>query len=139
MMRRIVCVVALGAASLALGVPEPVKMFGTEEQKREFLPRCARGAISAFLLTEPDVGSDPARLSMTAIPSEDGSEYVLDGVKLWTTNGVVAELLVVMARAPCSRRTTSGPASRRPFKSEFEQSPEQQCGCRQYCGGQSRH
>ncbi|MEQ7127829.1 acyl-CoA dehydrogenase family protein [Actinopolymorpha sp. B11F2] len=91
---------ALLSAHQSIGVPEPVKMFGTEEQKREFLPRCARGAISAFLLTEPDVGSDPARLSMTAIPSEDGSEYVLDGVKLWTTNGVVAELVVVMARVP---------------------------------------
>ncbi len=91
---------ALLSAHQSIGVPEPVKMFGTEEQKREFLPRCARGAISAFLLTEPDVGSDPARLSMQAVPSEDGSSYVLDGVKLWTTNGVVAELLVVMARVP---------------------------------------
>ena len=65
-----------------------------------YLPRCARGEISAFLLTEPDVGSDPARLGTTAVPSADGSEYVLDGVKLWTTNGVVADLLVVMARVP---------------------------------------
>ena len=91
---------ALLSAHQSIGVPEPVKMFGTEEQKREFLPRCARGAISAFLLTEPDVGSDPARLSMSAVPTEDGSAYILDGVKLWTTNGVVAELLVVMARVP---------------------------------------
>ena len=73
---------------------------GTEEQKRRFLPRCAAGAISAFLLTEPDVGSDPARMQSTATPTEDGSAYLLDGVKLWTTNGVVAELLVVMARVP---------------------------------------
>ena len=67
-----------------------------------YLPRCARGEISAFLLTEPDVGSDPARLATTAEPSADGSEYVLNGVKLWTTNGVVADLLVVMARVPKS-------------------------------------
>src|SRR5439155_14588778 len=67
---------------------------------KAFLPRCAAGAVSAFLLTEPDVGSDPARLGATAIPTEDGSAYLLDGVKLWTTNGVVAELLVVMARVP---------------------------------------
>src|SRR5262249_49060563 len=73
-------------------------LFGTDEQKRRYLPRCARGEISAFLLTEPDVGSDPARLSTTATPSADGSEYVLNGVKLWTTNGVVGDLLVVMAR-----------------------------------------
>ncbi|WP_020576001.1 acyl-CoA dehydrogenase family protein [Actinopolymorpha alba] len=99
---------ALLSAHQSIGVPEPVKMFGTEEQKREFLPRCARGAISAFLLTEPDVGSDPARLSMSAIPTEDGSAYVLDGVKLWTTNGVVAELLVVMARVPESEGHRGG-------------------------------
>ncbi|NUW38046.1 acyl-CoA dehydrogenase family protein [Nonomuraea sp. SMC257] len=84
------------SAHQSIGVPQPLKLFGTEEQKREFLPRCARGEISAFLLTEPDVGSDPARLSTTAV--RDGDEYVLDGVKLWTTNGVVADLLVVMAR-----------------------------------------
>ncbi|MGI5268919.1 acyl-CoA dehydrogenase family protein [Nonomuraea sp. CA-218870] len=84
------------SAHQSIGVPQPLKLFGTEEQKRAFLPRCARGEISAFLLTEPDVGSDPARLSTTAV--RDGDEYVLDGVKLWTTNGVVADLLVVMAR-----------------------------------------
>ncbi|MEU8251487.1 acyl-CoA dehydrogenase family protein [Nonomuraea sp. NPDC048916] len=84
------------SAHQSIGVPQPLKLFGTEEQKREFLPRCARGEISAFLLTEPDVGSDPARLSTTAV--RDGDEYVIDGVKLWTTNGVVADLLVVMAR-----------------------------------------
>ncbi|QCQ92851.1 acyl-CoA dehydrogenase family protein [Rhodococcus sp. SGAir0479] len=91
---------ALLSAHQSIGVPEPLKLAGTEEQKRKFLPRCAKGAISAFLLTEPDVGSDPARLASTAVPTEDGSAYLLDGVKLWTTNGVVAELLVVMARVP---------------------------------------
>jgi alkylation response protein AidB-like acyl-CoA dehydrogenase len=88
------------SAHQSIGVPEPIKLFGTEEQKQRFLPRCARSDISAFLLTEPDVGSDPARLGTTAIPTEDGSAYVLNGVKLWTTNGVVADLLVVMARVP---------------------------------------
>jgi alkylation response protein AidB-like acyl-CoA dehydrogenase len=88
------------SAHQSIGVPQPVALFGTEEQKRRYLPRCARGEISAFLLTEPDVGSDPARLSTTAVPSADGSDYVLDGVKLWTTNGVIADLLVVMARVP---------------------------------------
>ncbi|HEX6916968.1 MAG TPA: acyl-CoA dehydrogenase family protein [Phycicoccus sp.] len=91
---------ALLSAHQSIGVPEPVKLVGTEDQKRRFLPRCAAGAISAFLLTEPDVGSDPARMQSTATPTEDGSAYLLDGVKLWTTNGVVAELLVVMARVP---------------------------------------
>lgn len=91
---------ALLSAHQSIGVPEPVKMFGTEEQKQAFLPRCAAGAISAFLLTENDVGSDPARLGTTATLSEDGKTYKLNGAKLWTTNGVVAELLVVMAAVP---------------------------------------
>ncbi|MCX2949895.1 acyl-CoA dehydrogenase family protein [Lentzea sp. NEAU-D7] len=92
---------ALGAmlsAHQSIGVPQPVAMFGSPEQKQEFLPRCAKGEITAFLLTEPDVGSDPARLGTTATP--DGDDYVLNGVKLWTTNGVVADLLVVMAQVP---------------------------------------
>lgn len=91
---------ALLSAHQSIGVPEPVKVFGTPEQKREYLPRCAAGAITAFLLTEPDVGSDPARMGSTAVPSDDGESYVLDGVKLWTTNGVIAELVVVMAVVP---------------------------------------
>jgi alkylation response protein AidB-like acyl-CoA dehydrogenase len=91
---------ALVSAHQSIGVPEPVKMFGSEEQKQRFLPRCAGGAITAFLLTEPDVGSDPARMASTATPTDDGTAYLLDGVKLWTTNGVIAELVVVMARVP---------------------------------------
>ena len=99
---------ALLSAHQSIGVPEPLKLAGTPAQKRAFLPRCARGAISAFLLTEPDVGSDPARLASTAVPIDDGAAYELDGVKLWTTNGVVAELLVVMARVPRSEGHRGG-------------------------------
>ncbi|ARH93453.1 MULTISPECIES: acyl-CoA dehydrogenase family protein [Streptomyces] len=91
---------ALLSAHQSIGVPQPLKLFGTQQQKETFLPRLARTDISAFLLTEPDVGSDPARLATTAVP--DGENYILDGVKLWTTNGVVADLLVVMARVPAS-------------------------------------
>jgi alkylation response protein AidB-like acyl-CoA dehydrogenase len=101
-------VAALLSAHQSIGVPQPLAQFGTDEQKRQFLPRCARGEISAFLLTEPDVGSDPARLNTSATPSADGSEYVLNGVKLWTTNGVVAGLLVVMARVPQSEGHRGG-------------------------------
>ncbi|MFF2514287.1 acyl-CoA dehydrogenase family protein [Streptomyces sp. NPDC058086] len=97
---------ALLSAHQSIGVPQPLKLFGTQEQKDVFLPRCARTDISAFLLTEPDVGSDPARLATTAVP--DGDDYVLDGVKLWTTNGVVADLLVVMARVPKSEGHKGG-------------------------------
>ncbi len=94
------------SAHQSIGVPQPLKMFGTPEQKQAFLPRCATTAVSAFLLTEPDVGSDPARLATSAVP--DGDDYVLDGVKLWTTNGVVADLLVVMARVPRSEGHPGG-------------------------------
>ena len=59
---------ALLSAHQSIGVPQPLKMFGTQEQKDAFLPRCARTDITAFLLTEPDVGSDPARLATTAVP-----------------------------------------------------------------------
>ncbi|MFF8279494.1 acyl-CoA dehydrogenase family protein [Streptomyces lateritius] len=97
---------ALLSAHQSIGVPQPLKIFGTQEQKDAFLPRLARTDISAFLLTEPDVGSDPARLATTAVP--DGDDYVVDGVKLWTTNGVVADLLVVMARVPRSEGHKGG-------------------------------
>ena len=96
---------ALVSAHQSIGVPQPISMFGTEEQKRTWLPRCTQ-EISAFLLTEPDVGSDPARLHATATP--DGDEYVLNGVKLWTTNGVIADLLVVMAQVPKSEGHRGG-------------------------------
>ncbi|QUI34187.1 acyl-CoA dehydrogenase family protein [Streptomyces alfalfae] len=98
---------ALLSAHQSIGVPQPLKIFGTQEQKDTFLPRCARTDITAFLLTEPDVGSDPARLATTAVPDGD-DHYVLDGVKLWTTNGVVADLLVVMARVPRSEGHKGG-------------------------------
>jgi hypothetical protein len=89
---------ALLSASQSIGVPVPLKLFGTEAQKKKYLPRIARGAITAFALTEPQVGSDPAGLSTTAKLSEDGKHWILNGEKLWCTNGTVAELMVVMAR-----------------------------------------
>jgi alkylation response protein AidB-like acyl-CoA dehydrogenase len=99
---------ALLSAHQSIGVPQPVKLFGTEEQKKKFLPRCAKGAVTAFLLTEPGFGSDPARMKSTAVPTEDGKGYTLDGVKLWTTNGVIAELVVIMARVPKSEGHRGG-------------------------------
>jgi alkylation response protein AidB-like acyl-CoA dehydrogenase len=97
---------ALLSAHQSIGVPKPLKLFGTDEQKKRFLPRLARGEVSAFALTEPDVGSDPARLQTTAVP--DGDEYVLDGTKLWTTNGTIAKLLIVMAMVPESEGHRGG-------------------------------
>ena len=91
---------ALLSAHQSIGVPQPLKMFGTEAQKKRYLPRLAKGAISAFALTEPGVGSDPAAMETTAVPSEDGKSWILNGEKLWCTNGTKAELMVVMARTP---------------------------------------
>lgn len=86
------------AAHQAIGLPQPILLCGTDEQKREFLPRCVR-EISAFTLTEPDIGNDPFRMRTVAVPGPDGS-YTLNGLKSWVTNGVLADLIVVMAMVP---------------------------------------
>src|SRR5881398_3451184 len=93
-------VAALVSAHQSIGVAQPLLLFGTEEQKKKYLPRVASGEISAFALTETHAGSDPATMSLKAEPSADGSEFVLNGEKLWCTNGVKAGVLVVMARTP---------------------------------------
>jgi alkylation response protein AidB-like acyl-CoA dehydrogenase len=91
---------ALLSAHQSIGLPQPLKLFGTPEQKQRYFPRLAKGAISAFALTEVDAGSDPANLRTSATPSEDGKSWTLNGEKLWCTNGTRAELLDVMARTP---------------------------------------
>ena len=88
------------SAHQSIGVPQPLIYFGTEEQKRKYLPRLAAGELSAFALTEQDVGSDPANLSTTAELSEDGQHWILNGEKLWCTNGPRADIIVVMVRTP---------------------------------------
>src|SRR3989441_5474194 len=93
-------VAALVSAHQSIGVAQPLLLFGTEEQKQKYLPRVAAGEISAFALTEVHAGSDPATLSLKAEPTADSSEFVLNGEKLWCTNGVKAGVLVVMARTP---------------------------------------
>jgi alkylation response protein AidB-like acyl-CoA dehydrogenase len=93
-------VAALVSAHQSIGVAQPLLLFGTEEQKQKYLPRVAGGEISAFALTERHAGSDPATMSLRAEPSPDGNEFVLNGEKLWCTNGVKAGVLVVMARTP---------------------------------------
>src|SRR5881409_1296421 len=91
---------ALLSAHQSIGVPQPLKMFGSDAQKQKYFPRLARGAISAFALTEPGVGSDPAAMETLAVPTQDGQAWILNGEKLWCTNGTKAELMVVMARTP---------------------------------------
>ncbi|MDQ6622230.1 MAG: acyl-CoA dehydrogenase family protein, partial [Verrucomicrobiota bacterium] len=89
---------ALVSAHQSIGVPQPLLLFGTEEQKAKYLPRVARHEISAFALTEMNAGSDPANMSLRADLSDDGSDYVMNGEKLWCTNGLKAGVLVVMAK-----------------------------------------
>src|SRR5437667_8498534 len=93
-------VAALVSAHQSIGVAQPLLLFGTEEQKRKYLPRVAGGEISAFALTESHAGSDPATMSLRADPTPDRSEFILNGEKLWCTNGVKAGVLVVMAKTP---------------------------------------
>jgi glutaryl-CoA dehydrogenase len=76
----------------------PIWKYGSEEQKEEWLPRMAAGeAIGCFGLTEPDSGSDPA--SMRASARREGTDWILNGNKLWITNGGIADLAVVWARS----------------------------------------
>src|SRR3954454_24507965 len=88
------------SAHQSIGVSQPLLTFGTEEQKQKWLPLVARDHVSAFLLTEPDVGSDPARLRATAEPVDGG--YKINRRKLWATNGAIADIVVVMAKVPKS-------------------------------------
>ncbi|MDT8316711.1 MAG: acyl-CoA dehydrogenase family protein [bacterium] len=88
------------SAHQSIGVPQPLKLFGTDKQKKKYLPRLAKGEISAFALTEPGVGSDPSRMTTTATPTKDGKHYLINGEKLWISNGPIADILVVMARTP---------------------------------------
>lgn len=90
---------ALLSAHQSIGVPQPLKLFGTPEQKKKYLPRLAKGMISAFALTEEGVGSDPAAMETFAEQTPEG-DWILNGEKLWCTNGTIAEVLVVMSRTP---------------------------------------
>jgi alkylation response protein AidB-like acyl-CoA dehydrogenase len=99
-------VLALLSAHQSIGVPNPLIHFGTEEQKQKYLPRIAKGAVSAFALTETEVGSDPANLSTTLTRTPEG-DFILDGEKLWCTNGTIADLFVVMARHPDTKKISA--------------------------------
>ncbi len=87
---------ALLSAHQSIGVPQPLILFGTNEQKQKYLTRIAQGQISAFALTEADVGSDPANIETTV--EDKGDYYLLNGRKLWCTNVTIADVIVVMAR-----------------------------------------
>ncbi|MFB6355239.1 MAG: acyl-CoA dehydrogenase family protein [bacterium] len=84
------------SAHQSIGVSRPVSQFGTPQQKENYLHAIAEGAISAFALTEPEVGSDPAR--MKTVAEHEGGKWVLNGRKLWCTNGLIADHILVISR-----------------------------------------
>ncbi|HEX8121712.1 MAG TPA: acyl-CoA dehydrogenase family protein [Solirubrobacteraceae bacterium] len=85
----------------------PLQLFGTEEQKQRFLPRCATGDLSpAFALSEPEAGSDPGSMRTTAV--QDGDDWVINGTKNWITNVGIADFYVVFATTDrANRRITA--------------------------------
>ncbi|MCD6555753.1 MAG: acyl-CoA dehydrogenase family protein, partial [Bacteroidales bacterium] len=77
----------------------PILYYGTEEQKKKYLPKLASGEwIGAYALTEPDAGSDPNAGKSKAVLSDDGKYYNLNGVKMWITNGGIADIQIVYAK-----------------------------------------
>src|ERR1700752_2341467 len=93
---------ACASTALILMIQElgtlPIKLFGSDELKNRFLPRCATGEWSpAFALSEPDAGSDPGGMITRAVPGDSGDEWVIDGTKNWITNLGIADFYVVFA------------------------------------------
>src|SRR5438309_3742072 len=101
---------ACASSALILMVQElgtlPIQLFGSDEQKERFLPRCASGEWSpAFALSEPEAGSDPAALRTSAV--RDGDEWVINGQKNWITNATIADFYVVFAKTDRENRRIS--------------------------------
>lgn len=95
------------AVPQSIGIAMPVLLFGTEEQKRRYLPIVAREAVSAFALTEPLTGSDAANIQTEAVLDGNG-HYVVNGEKLWCTNGPIARYITLIARVPARRKEQGG-------------------------------
>ncbi len=94
---------ACASSALILMVQElgtlPIALFGTDEQKQRWLPRCATGEWSpAFALSEPEAGSDPASMRTSAVRTDDGDEWVINGQKNWITNASIADFYIVFAK-----------------------------------------
>jgi alkylation response protein AidB-like acyl-CoA dehydrogenase len=96
------------AVPQSIGIAMPVLLFGSEEQKRKYLPLVAREAISAFALTEPMTGSDAANIRTEAVPDFDGTAFVVNGEKLWCTNGPIARYITLIALVPAQRLRDDG-------------------------------
>lgn len=96
------------AVPQSIGIAMPILLFGTEEQKRKYLPIVAREAISAFALTEPMTGSDAANIATEAVVDSAGTTFVVNGEKLWCTNGPIARYVTLIARVPAKLTQQNG-------------------------------
>lgn len=90
----------IASAHQSIGLPHPLKHSAREDQRQAYLPDMARGSISAFALTEKEAGSDPSRMQLTAVFSDDGKEVTLNGEKWYCTDGTIAANVLVMAKVP---------------------------------------
>lgn len=88
------------SAHQSIGLPHPLLHFATEEQRAKFLPLLAKDHISAFALTEKNAGSDPSLMETRAEPTPDGNFYVINGEKWYCTNGMIADVILLMAKVP---------------------------------------
>ncbi len=96
------------AVPQSIGIGMPILLFGTEDQKKKYLPLVAKEAISAFALTEPMTGSDAANVRTEAVLDSTGSHFLVNGEKLWCTNGPIARYATLIARVPARRVTHNG-------------------------------
>src|SRR5207245_1427897 len=91
------------AVPQSIGIAMPILLFGNEAQKRTYLPRVAREAISAFALTESITGSDAANIQTEAVLDRAGSHFLANGEKLWCTHGPIARYVRLIARVPAKQ------------------------------------
>lgn len=96
------------AVPQSIGIAMPILLFGNEEQKKTYLPLVAREFISAFALTEPITGSDAANIATTAVLNAAGDAFIVNGEKLWCTNGPIARFVTLIARVPARRVRLNG-------------------------------
>ncbi len=96
------------AVPQSIGIAMPILLFGNEDQRRKYLPLVAREAISAFALTEPMTGSDAAHVRTEAVLDRTGSHFLVNGEKLWCTNGPIARYVTLIARVPAKRVVKDG-------------------------------
>jgi len=93
------------AVPQSIGIAMPILLFGNQQQKDHYLPIVARKELSAFALTEPDTGSDASNVKTEAVLTEQGDEFVVNGEKLWCTNGTIARYITLIAKVPARRAT----------------------------------